>query len=71
MTPLNKPVVRRSGAVSGGRRLIVSLEPGDVIGIRPAGCRRTEYMPVLAAYTWAVKARVLAERAAKRKKGGG
>ena len=70
MTPLNKPVYRKSTASSGGRRLVVSLEPGALVGVRLAGCRRTEYMPVLAVYTWAVKARVLAERAAKRKKKG-
>ena len=70
MTPLNRPVYRKSAVSSGGRQLIVSLEPGDLVGVRLAGCRRTEYMPVLAVYTWAVKARVLSERAAKREKKG-
>ena len=67
MTPLTKPVYRRTIGLHRGRRLIASLEPRDLVGVRLERHRQTEYLPVAAIYDWAVKSRVLAERAAKRK----
>ena len=46
---------------------MVSLEPGDVLGLRQERCRQTEYLSLPALYDYAVKSRVLAERQAKRK----
>ena len=65
MTPLKKAVRRRTEAPHRGRRLVVTLMPGDVIGLRPERTRREEYVSLAALYDYAVKARVLSERAAK------
>ena len=66
MTPLSKRVRRACLTARGERRvLVVTLEPGDLVGVRPLGLRRTEYMPVEAIYHAAIKARVMAEKAAK------
>lgn len=68
MTPLSRQVRRACLQARGERRvLVVSLEPGDLIGVRPLGLRRTEFMPIEAVYHAAVKARVLAERQAKKR----
>lgn len=67
MTELKRPVRRRTIGLHRGRRIMVSLEPGDLIGLRQERCRQTEYMSIAAIYDFAVKARVLAERAAKKK----
>lgn len=64
-TPLKKAVRRRTEAPHRGRRLVVSLLPGDVIGLRPERTRREEFVSLAAIYDFAVKARVLSERAAK------
>lgn len=49
-----------------GRRIVVTLEAGDLIGLRPERTRRVEYVPAGAIYDLAVKMRVLAERRAKK-----
>lgn len=67
MTDLKKPVRRRTIGLHRGRRIMVSLEPGDVLGLRMERCRQTEYVCLAAIYDYAVKARVLSERAAKKK----
>lgn len=67
MTDLKKPVFRRTIGLHRGRRIMVSLEPGDILGLRQERCRQTEYVSIAAIYDYAVKARVLAERNAKRK----
>lgn len=36
MTPLSKPVTRLGSVPSYGRPLVVTLYPGDVIGVRQA-----------------------------------
>ena len=41
MTDLNKPVSCRSIVPHRGRRIVVTLAPGDVIGFRPERTRRT------------------------------
>ena len=65
MTPLKKSVKRRTIAPHRGRRLVVTLMPGDVIGLRPERTRREEFYSLAALYDLAVKTRVLSERAAK------
>jgi hypothetical protein len=50
-----------------GRRIVVSLEPGDLIGFRLERTRRTEYLTVAGCYERAVIVRVAHERAEKRK----
>ena len=67
MTDLSKRVARRTISLHRGRRLIVTLEPGDMVGVRLERCRQVEYMPVSAIYDMAVKARVLSDRNNKRK----
>lgn len=62
-----KPVRRKTVGLHRGRRLIVTLEAGDVIGLRQERCKAVEYVPVAALYDMAVKWRVSAENAAKRK----
>lgn len=73
MTPTSRPVTRRCvlpSRVARSRRIIVTVGPGDMIALRPERTRQTEYIPVDAIYSMAVKLRVLAEgkeRAAKKK----
>jgi len=69
VTPLEKPVRRitrgaldRFHGCDAGRRLVASLEPGDVLTLRPLGTRRPESVSLLDVYTWAIKCRVNAER---------
>lgn len=69
MTPLNKSVTRRSEATirDGGRtrRIVITLYPSNVIGLRPEKTRREELITVEAAWSTAVKMRVAKERADK------
>ena len=71
MTDLKKPVRRRTIGKHRGRRIMVSLEPGDLLAMRQERCRQVEYMSIAAIYDFAVKARVVAERAAKRQQKAG
>lgn len=72
MTPLNKPirrvsdmsVVRDCGKT---RRLVVSLYPNGLVGIRPEKTRREEYVTLEAVYGYAIKARVAKQQAERRK----
>lgn len=75
MTLLHKPV-RRSTATTvhdqgKHRRLVVTLYPGDVIGLRPEKTRREEFTSLAAVYSLAVKQRVARQRAerAQRRRG--
>ncbi len=52
------------------RPLVITLYPSGDIGLRPQGTRREERYPLEAVYHAAVKARVAAERAAKKKEKG-
>lgn len=69
MTPLRKPVTRKSDATvrdgSKRRALVVTLYPNDTIGLRPEKTRREEIVPLDAIYSYAVKARVRTEQRAK------
>lgn len=68
MTPLTKPVYRMGvhlHRIAQNRRLVLSLEPGDLVGVRVAKSRKTYYLPVAAVFSIAVKAELLATRKAK------
>jgi hypothetical protein len=64
MTPLDKPVRRKTRGSLGhghgpdtGRQLVVSLEAGDVITIRPLGTQRTETVSIHDIYHWSIRSR--------------
>ena len=66
MTPLRKRVQRRTTApVRGGRRVVVSLLPGDVIGFREERTRTEYLLSISGAYTYAVRLAVAARKAGK------
>ena len=70
MTDLTKRVKRRTNATYRGRRIVVSLIPGDVLGFREERTRREYLLSVSGAYTYAVMLEVerrKLEKAAKRK----
>lgn len=68
-TPLNKPVKRKAGQgqFSRGklRRIIVTLYPNDTIGFRLEKTRQEELLPIGAAYVYASRLRVAAEKRAR------
>lgn len=72
MTPLKKPVKRRSEAFVRDRGkfrpLVVTLYPNDTIGLRLAGSRKEEVTALTSVYHLAVKQRVAKEMAEKREK---
>lgn len=74
-TPLRRAVARRTEVPHRGRRLVVTLLPGDLIELRPERCRRGEVVSLAGVYDFAVKCRVAAERwkreQARRAKRGG
>jgi hypothetical protein len=67
MTPLNKPVRRKTRITLGwgfgcdtGKPLIVTLESsseGDILKIRPLGTRREEVVAIEDIYHWAIRSR--------------
>lgn len=75
MTPLDKPVSRKSNAIVRDRgvfrQLVVTLYPTGVLGLRPAKTRQEERVTLESCYSLAVKQRVAKERAEKlaKKKG--
>ncbi len=46
MTDLKKPVRRRTIGLHRKRRIVVSLEPGDLLALRQERCRQIEYMSI-------------------------
>lgn len=66
-TELKKPVHRKTVGTHRGRKLIVSLLPGDVIGIREERCRKMELISIAGAYDSAVINRVLREKMNKKR----
>ncbi len=73
MTTLTRPLRRQTvGTLDGtycsdrGKRLVVSLEPGDLITIRPAKTRRVETIAVTDVYRWALRNRINKEAADKK-----
>lgn len=72
MTDLTKALRRRSIGRHHGKRFVVTLEPGDVIGFRLERTRKTFYTTLAACFDMAVRQEVSAvkrERIAQRKKG--
>lgn len=73
MTDLKKRVSRRSIVPHRGRRIVVTLEPGDLITMREAGRRQSYTEPLAVVFDWMAKReaqRTLAARkAARRTKG--
>ncbi len=67
MTPLNKSLSRRTIGTHRGRRFVVILEPGDVIGFRPERTRKVFYTTLAACFDMAVRQAVIADKLAKRK----
>jgi CRISPR/Cas system-associated protein Csx1 len=75
MTPLNKPVVRKTRDTLGwgygcdtGRSLVIKLDSssdGDTLTIRPHGTRRSETVRIEDIYHWAIRSRCLAKRLEK------
>lgn len=67
MTPTTKPVKRLSTDSLGrfGRRLVVILGPGSLIGFREHGCRKVYTTTIGACASLAVKQTQAAARAAK------
>lgn len=68
MTPLNKSLSRRTIGTHHGKRFVVILEPGDVIGFRPERTRRVFYTTLAACFDMAMRQAVLAAKLAKRSK---
>ena len=70
-TQLSKPITRRTEDTirdgSKRRRMVVTLYPNSTIAIRPEQTRREELIPLETVWWYALKARVTAEREAKRK----
>ena len=75
MTDLTKRVRRRSFAFYRGRRIVVSLLPGDVLAFREERTRREYLLSISGAYTYAVMLEVERRRrekaAARKAKRGG
>lgn len=70
MTPLNKAVNRMGCVPYRGRRLVVTLYPGDVVALRQERTRKEYSVPMSWIYEMAVKHEVRqakAEKAAARK----
>lgn len=71
MTPLDKKISRRTNTVRRDRgkmrRYVITLYPGDLIGLRLEKCRQEELLPVGVAYEVATRLRVASERAEKKK----
>lgn len=67
MTPLNKPVRRKTRITLGwgygsdtGKNLVVTLESssdGDILRLRPSGTRREEVVRIDDIYHWAIRSR--------------
>mgnify|MGYP001577341591 CR=1 FL=1 len=70
MTDTTKPVKRRTIATvrdqGRTRRLIATLYPSGLLGLRPERCRREETITLESAWSLAVKQRIARERAEKK-----
>lgn len=65
MTPLSKPVTRMGSVPCYGRPLVVTIYPGDIIGVRQARTRTEYTVPLSWVYSMAVKAEVARKKAEK------
>lgn len=71
-TELNRPVTRRTRTPHRGRRVVVTIAPGDIIGFREERTRKTYWIDLGACFDMAVKIEVAHQKAEKRKaKNGG
>ena len=74
MTDLTKPISRRTRETfrsTKGRRIVITLYPGDVIGLREERTRTTFLLPVEKVFQYAARVHaenVVKERKAKRRK---
>jgi hypothetical protein len=66
-TELIKPVSRVTIGEHRKRKLVISLLPGDVCGIREKGRRTTEYISIGGILDYAIICRVQRERFEKKK----
>ncbi len=77
MTPLNKPVRRKTRwsysvlYAHDSRPIVVSLEPGDVVTFREAGRRQVWSLPIDRLFRQAVREAVQAQRRDKKVAGRG
>lgn len=69
MTPLEKPIQRltRGGLPDNygpdkGKRLVASLDLGDVLTLRPHRTRRPESVSLFDVYAWALRRRLQVEK---------
>ena len=68
MTDLTKRVKRRTIKPHRGRRIVVTLHPGDVLGFREERTRKEFLFSVGGAYDYAVLLEVARRRAEKKAK---
>ena len=66
MTDLRKPVRRRTIHPHRGRRIVVTLHPGDVLGFREERLRKEYILSIAGAYEYAVRLEVERKRREKR-----
>lgn len=66
-TALEKPVKRVTNGTHRGRTMVVTLYPGDVIGVRQSRTRKEYSIPLAWVYDAAVKAEVQRKRVEKKK----
>ena len=66
-TELKKPVSRRTTSPHRGRRVVVTIAPGDVIGFREERTRKTYWITLGACFDMAVKIEVARIKAEKHK----
>jgi hypothetical protein len=65
MTDLTRKVSRRTITTHRRRRIVVSLHPGDIIGVREERRRKEFTVPVASVYDFAVKLWAYNERLRK------
>ena len=70
MTALKKKISRRAERPFGHyhKRIVVSLEPGDVISMRLERSRHSARLPIASVYTWMVSIKAEMEAAFKRQR---
>lgn len=69
-TELKRAVTRRTTSAHRGRRVVVTIAPGDIIGFREERTRKTYWIELGACFDMAVKrevARIKAEKQQARK----
>ena len=66
MTDLRKRVKRRTISAHRGRRIVVSLLPGDVLGFREERTRKEFLLSVAGAFDYAVLLEVARRKAEKK-----